>query len=133
VYVSLPLGGAIGLLSGLTGVGGGIYLSPVLLFFRFATMREGAAVAAAFILVNSIAGLLGYASTATGWPPGLPAYVAAALLGGLAGSELAVRRLAPVKLKKLLGVVLAIAAETAAPTCRSARTGRDQSFTRCSM
>lgn len=109
VWAALGIGAALGLLSGLTGVGGGIYLSPLLLFLRWTSMRSNAALAAAFILVNSIAGLGGFASTGQAWPDGLVWYVLAAVLGGILGSELAVRRLAPVKLKKLLGVVLVIA------------------------
>jgi uncharacterized membrane protein YfcA len=75
-------------------------------------MRQNAAIAAAFILVNSIAGLAGYAYSAPGssFPEGLWLYVAAALAGGAVGSELAVRRLVPAALKKLLAVVLVIAA-----------------------
>ena len=57
---SLATGGGIGLLSGLTGVGGGIFLSPVLIVFRWAGLRRTAAVSAAFILLNSISGLTGY-------------------------------------------------------------------------
>jgi uncharacterized membrane protein YfcA len=73
-------------------------------------MRENAAIAAAFIVVNSLAGLAGFALTEQPWPPGIPVYVLAALAGGVVGSELAVRRLAPIRLKKLLGIVLLIAA-----------------------
>lgn len=109
VWLAVAIGAALGLLSGLTGVGGGIFLSPVLLFLRWTNMRSNAAIAAAFILVNSIAGLFGYALTATTWPAGVPALVVAALIGGVVGSELAVRRLAPVQLKKLLALVLVIA------------------------
>ena len=72
-------------------------------------MRSSAAIAAAFILVNSIAGLAGHASNATSWPHGLLLFVVVAVCGGLAGSELATRRVAPVKLRKLLGAVLVIA------------------------
>jgi len=109
VWAALVIGGALGLLSGLTGVGGGIYLSPLLLFLRWTHMRSNAALAAAFILVNSIAGLAGYALGNRPWPAGIPAYVTVAFVGGVIGSELAVRRLAPVHLKKLLGLVLVIA------------------------
>lgn len=108
--LALLLGVGLGLLSGLTGVGGGIFLSPIVLMLGWCRMRESAALAAAFILVNSIAGLAGYASSAhAAWPPNLWLFVAVALAGGVIGSELAVRRLAPHKLKKLLGVVLLIA------------------------
>jgi len=108
---ALLLGAGIGLLSGLTGVGGGIFLSPILLMLHWTTMRESAALAAAFILVNSIAGLAGYASSPHAvWPEALWIFVLVALAGGLVGSELATRRLAPALLKRLLGVVLIVAA-----------------------
>jgi len=110
IWVAATIGAALGLLSGLTGVGGGIFLSPVLLFLRWTSMRGNAAIAAAFILVNSIAGLAGYLATGSAWPKGIPALLIAALIGGALGSELAVRRLAPVQLKKLLALVLIIAA-----------------------
>lgn len=108
-WAAMTIGALLGLLSGLTGVGGGIYLSPLLLFLRWTDMRSNAALAAAFILVNSIAGLAGYALGGKPWPEGLLWLIGAALIGGALGSELAVRRLAPVQLKKLLGVVLVIA------------------------
>lgn len=108
---ALLLGAGIGLLSGLTGVGGGIFLSPIVLMLHWTTMRESAALAAAFILVNSIAGLVGYAGSAHAvWPASLWIFVLVAFAGGLLGSELAVRWLAPGILKRLLGVVLIIAA-----------------------
>jgi len=108
---ALLLGAGIGLLSGLTGVGGGIFLSPILLMLHWTTMRESAALAAAFILVDSIAGLAGYASSSHAvWPEALWIFVLVALAGGLVGSELATRRLAPALLKRLLGVVLIVAA-----------------------
>jgi len=109
VWLSIGVGAVLGLLSGLSGVGGGIYLSPLLLFLGWTAMRDNAAIAAAFIVVNSIAGLAGYAMAGHAWPAGIPGYLVAAFLGGLIGSELAVRRLAPVQLKKLLGIVLVIA------------------------
>lgn len=109
LWVALPVGALLGLVAGLTGVGGGIFLSPLLLLFHWTSMRGSVTIAAAFILLNSIAGLAGYASTATHWPTGIPVLVIAALLGGLIGSELAARRLAPTQLRKVLAVVLAIA------------------------
>ena len=109
MLVALAIGAGLGFLSGLTGVGGGIFLSPLLLLLRWANMRTTAAVSAAFILVNSIAGLAGHASVAIAWPTQLPLLMFAALAGALIGSELAVRRLAPVTLRRVLGVVLLIA------------------------
>lgn len=109
VALAMLIGALLGFLSGLTGVGGGIFLSPILLLLRWTTMRQNAAMAAAFILVNSLAALAGHAGSGKPWPADIPYFVFAALAGGLIGAELTVRRLAPVTLKKLLGVVLVIA------------------------
>ncbi|MDX2458304.1 MAG: sulfite exporter TauE/SafE family protein [Gammaproteobacteria bacterium] len=99
LWVALPVGAVLGLVSGLTGVGGGIFLSPLLLLFHWSSMRGSVAIAAAFILLNSIAGLAGYATTATHWPAGIPVLVIIAMLGGLIGAELGARRLAPSHLR----------------------------------
>ena len=109
IWIALMSGAGLGFLSGLTGVGGGIFLSPLVLLLRWANMRTTAAISAAFILVNSIAGLAGHATVVITWPAQLPLLMFAALIGALIGSELAVRRLAPVTLRRLLGVVLVIA------------------------
>jgi len=107
---ALPLGAGIGFLSGLTGVGGGIFLSPLLVLARWADVRVTAGVAAVFILVNSIAGLLGNLASVHALPPGMPALAAAALSGGLVGSTLGSRHLPSPALRRLLAVVLAVAA-----------------------
>ena len=109
LWIALPVGAALGLVSGLTGVGGGIFLSPLLVLFHWTGMRGSVPIAAAFILLNSIAGLAGYASTTTQWPTGIPVLVLAAVLGGLIGSEIGARHVAPLHLRKVLAVVLAIA------------------------
>jgi len=109
IRIALLSGAGLGLLSGLTGVGGGIFLSPLLLLLRWANMRTTTALSAAFILVNSIAALAGHATIAIAWPAQLPLLMLAALAGALIGSELAVRRLAPLTLRRVLGVVLVIA------------------------
>ena len=72
-------------------------------------MRGSAAIAAGFILVNSIAGIAGYATTTQQWPQGIPLLVIAALTGAMIGSELCIRRLAPNQLRKVLAIVLGIA------------------------
>ena len=106
---ALPLGAGIGLLSGLTGVGGGIFLSPVLLLTRWAGVREASGVAALFILVNSVAGLLGHLSGAPALPSGLPLWAAAAVAGGWIGAGYGSRRLAVPTLRLLLAAVLVVA------------------------
>lgn len=102
-------GGGIGFLSGLTGTGGGIFLTPLILFTRWAKIRVAAATSAAFILVNSIAGLVGYFSSHRTMPT-LGFYLAgAALLGGAAGSYFGSRRFVPRTISILLALVLVIA------------------------
>ncbi len=105
---ALVAGGGIGLLSGLTGVGGGIFLSPLLLAARWADLKTTAAVSAVFILLNSVAGLLGFVTTAQ-FPAELPVWAVAAGVGGWIGAELGSRRLPSHRLRPLLGCVLVIA------------------------
>lgn len=105
----LVIGAVLGLLSGLTGVGGGIFLSPILLLCRWAEMKVISGVAAAFILVNSIAGLIGLSSHGLNLPSSLPLWAAAAVIGGWLGAEYGSRRLRSPTIQKLLALVLAIA------------------------
>lgn len=109
IYLAILIGGSIGLLSGLTGVGGGIFLSPLLLLMRWTEVRQTSALSAAFVLVNSIAGLTGNLSSLHNLPWQVSFWAIAAILGGLIGSELGRRRLATVTLRRLLSVVLVIA------------------------
>lgn len=107
--VLLLTGALLGLLSGLTGVGGGIFLSPLLLCTRWAETRVISGVAAAFILVNSIAGLLGTLSRAPVLAAALPLWAAAAVLGGYIGAEMGSRRLKIPAIQRLLALVLLVA------------------------
>jgi uncharacterized protein len=107
--VAASVGGGIGLLSGLTGTGGGIFLTPLLLFMRWAPARTAAAVSALFILFNSTAGLLGNLSSTRQFPHVALVLVAAAGLGGIIGSHLGSRRFDPPLIKRFLAVVLVIA------------------------
>ncbi|MFO0837437.1 MAG: sulfite exporter TauE/SafE family protein [Phycisphaerae bacterium] len=110
--IAIAVGGAIGLLAGLTGTGGGIFLSPVLLLMRWAKARETAGVSAAFILVVSIAGLAGNLTgenPVSALPPQLPYWAVAAGAGGLLGSHIGSRRLAPPSLRRVLAAVLIVA------------------------
>lgn len=102
-------GTGIGLLAGLTGTGGGIFLSPLLLFMSWAETRQTGGVAAAFILVNSAAGLLANPSSLNQLPSYLPLWAGAAIAGGLIGTELGSRRLGTPMFRRLLGVVLVVA------------------------
>jgi uncharacterized membrane protein YfcA len=108
--LAVAIGGAIGLLSGLTGVGGGIFLSPILLVGRFAPPRETAAVSGAFIWVNSLAGLLGRFTSVSSLPAPVPLWAIAAVVGGLVGAHYGSRRLAGATLRRLLAIVLVVAA-----------------------
>ncbi len=106
---SLAVGGGIGLLSGLTGVGGGIFLSPVLIILHWAGLRRTAAVAAAFILLNSISGLAGYLQKGGAFPDHIAFWSAAVVSGGLIGSSLGATKFNSPVLRVLLGVMLAMA------------------------
>ncbi|BBL80927.1 UPF0721 transmembrane protein [Rubrobacter xylanophilus] len=109
VLPAVVSGGAIGLLSGLTGTGGGIFLSPLLLFTGWAGTRPTAGVSAAFILANSAAGLAGNVASVQNLPPQIPYWAVAAAVGGIVGSELGSRRLSGVGIRRALAVVLVIA------------------------
>jgi uncharacterized protein len=106
----LLAGGIVGLLSGLTGTGGGIFLSPLLLFFGWAGTRQASGITAPFILVNSLAGLAGNMLSLKGLPAELPYFVIAALLGALAGTSIGIGVASTVMLQRLLGIVLLVAA-----------------------
>jgi len=101
---SLLLGGTVGWVSGITGVGGGIFLSPLVLTLGWASTRQAAAIAAAFNLLNSVAALIGLWPTEL--PPALPIWLMAAGLGGLLGSWLGVRRLSATALRYILAGLL---------------------------
>jgi len=110
LWVALPVGAGIGLLSGIVGVGGGIFLSPLILLLGWADAKRTAAVSAAFIWINSAAGLYGHLSrTAVEWNS-LAWLVVVAFAGGIVGSRLGARRLAGVWLRRILGAVLLLAA-----------------------
>lgn len=107
--VAVGAGAGIGLLSGLTGTGGGIFLSPLMVLLGWADIRAASGTAAAFILLNSIAGLAGHMDSVGRLPTSLPLWATAAAIGAVIGAELGVRRLAPQVLGRLLSAVLVVA------------------------
>lgn len=107
--MALMIGAVIGVLSGLTGTGGGIFLSPLLLLAGWAGPRRTAGLAAPFILLNSAAGLTGLGWASARFPAGLPWLVAAVLAGGYFGTQLGAHRLPARALLALLAAVLLIA------------------------
>jgi uncharacterized protein len=109
IVLAILAGAGIGLLSGLTGTGGGIFLSPILLFVAWSETRTASGVTAVFILCNSIAGLLGNYASVQQLPPELPLFVGAGLLGAVVGTTLGISKLAQNGILKALGVVLVIA------------------------
>ncbi len=106
---AVGIGAVIGLVSGLTGTGGGIFLSPVLLFAGWAETRKASGMAAPFILGNSIAGLAGNFSRLASLPSTLPLWIGAVVIGAVIGSEIGNRRGRIVQLRAALSVVLVIA------------------------
>jgi uncharacterized membrane protein YfcA len=107
--ISFGVGTGIGLLSGLTGTGGGIFLTPLLLFRRWAHTRSAAAVSALFILVNSVAGLVGYFSSGQSIPSFAWVLALPAIVGGMFGSQLGSHCFPVRTVSMLLSLVLILA------------------------
>jgi uncharacterized membrane protein YfcA len=102
-------GAAIGLISGMIGVGGGIILSPLMLAFGWAGMKQTALTSAIFIFVNSLAGIAGLYSKGFTLGSDMYIWLIVAFAGGLIGSRMGSRTLSSDELKKMLAVVLIIA------------------------
>ena len=106
---AVGVGAIIGLLSGLTGTGGGIFLSPLILFAGWTTVKGASGTAAIFIFFNSLFGLLGNLSSVNQIPSVLPLYIAFVLAGALIGTRFGIHYFAHTGVKRLLGAVLLIA------------------------
>lgn len=109
LFVALLIGAAVGLLSGLVGVGGGIFLTPILLLMNWSETKTAAGVSALFILVNSISGIAGNYQQVFKLPPNVWLWVAAAVVGGIVGSTLGSKRFDSLTLRRVLALVLIFA------------------------
>lgn len=108
--IGLILGALLGFVSGLIGIGGGIILSPLLLLFRWAKMKEAAAISALFIFVNSISGLVGLITSGNYQAVDKIYYwIVIALVGGFAGSYVGSRKMTNKGVRYLLALVLSLA------------------------
>jgi len=108
-FAAFGIGAIIGFFSGLIGIGGGIILTPVLVLFRWAQVKEAAAVSALFIWVNSASGLVGQLQSGAMLSLFMIPMVVLALIGGFLGSYYGSLKWNSVKLNYVLAGVLALA------------------------
>lgn len=109
IPIALASGAMIGFFAGMIGIGGGIILSPLLLLTRWGGMKETAAASAAFIFLNSLAGLSGHVLSGMEVSPRIALWIAAVIAGGLVGSWTGGFKLSAVHLRYLITVVLLVA------------------------
>ena len=107
--LALFIGAVLGLVSGMIGIGGGILLSPLLLVFGWSTTKESAGISAAFIFVNSAAGMIGLGDISAVMTGDHLIWIAAVLVGGLLGAYTGALRLSEVRLRQVLSIVLILA------------------------
>jgi len=107
--LAVVIGICVGLLSGITGTGGGIFLSPLIIWLGWVSVKQASGTVAAFIFVNSIAGLLGNFQSTKSLPSELPILLVAVLLGAFIGTRFGISKLSSSGIKRALGLVLLIA------------------------
>lgn len=105
----LLFGALMGLASGLIGVGGGIFLTPLLLLMRWSNPKTAAAVSAPFIFVNSAAGLAGHSASLHHLPPDWPLLALAVVAGGTIGARWGSGSARANQLRPVLALVLGLA------------------------
>jgi uncharacterized membrane protein YfcA len=108
-WLAFIIGAVLGLVSGLVGVGGGIFLTPILLLMNWTETKRAAGVSALFILVNSISGLLGNYAQVTRLSPIVWFWIGAAIVGGIIGSTLGSFRFDSLTLRRILAISLLLA------------------------
>lgn len=106
----LLAGAAIGTLSGLTGTGGAIFLTPLLLFAHWMPTREASGTSVAFVWINSLTGLAGLLHSGQSLPPMLPLWLGVVAIGALVGTQMGLRWLPVRGLRYMLALVLLVAA-----------------------
>jgi len=110
IWMALVIGAVIGLLSGLVGVGGGIFLTPILLLMHWSETKTAAGISALFILVNSASGLAGNYQQVSVLPQTVWFWIAAAIAGGIVGSMLGAKKFDSLTIRRVLAAVLLFAA-----------------------
>ena len=108
--LALLVGAALGGLAGMTGIGGGVFLTPLLIFLRWTPAKTAGGISALFIVVNSLAGLAGLGSQALVWNPGFSLAPLAGAAAALAGTSCGVWRWSAVGFRRALALVLWTAA-----------------------
>jgi uncharacterized membrane protein YfcA len=109
IWILYASGISIGFVSGLIGIGGGVLLTPVLVLFKFCTIKVAGGISALFIFFNSLAGLAGQGFTTLAWIDSYSMLLLWVIIGGSIGAYLGSNYLPPKVLKKLLAIVLLIA------------------------
>ena len=107
--LAILMGVSIGFLAGITGTGGGIFLSPLIIWLGWNHVKQASGTVAAFIFVNSVAGLLGNYRSTSALPDTLRLFLGAVIIGALIGTRLGISRFSSVGVKRALGLVLIIA------------------------
>lgn len=109
IWICLLIGAVLGLVSGLVGVGGGIFLTPILLLMNWTETKKAAGISALFILVNSISGLLGNYVQVLQLSASVFVWILAAVGGGIVGATLGSKKFNSMTLRRILAVGLAVA------------------------
>ena len=109
IWLCLLIGAVLGFLSGLVGVGGGIFLTPVLLLMNWTETKKAAGISAMFILVNSISGLAGNYAQVSQLSSGVFVWIIAAIIGGIIGATLGSKHFNSLTLRRVLAIVLLFA------------------------
>ncbi|MBT3321672.1 MAG: sulfite exporter TauE/SafE family protein [Anaerolineae bacterium] len=106
LWASLLTGAIVGFVAGITGVGGAIFLAPLILLMNWASAKETAGISVVFVLVNSLSGLLGYLSHTPKFPPQIIYWGIAVIIGGYIGAEYGSSRLPNLLIRKILAGIL---------------------------